>query len=244
MIDVNKVKFPLRLFSPAEDYKWSVSIQTPRELQLLLDVAARNDIPYRLNEKDGKFFLGHGPNWKAPDPTAPVKIAPPASASFAGLDGKGYVKVGLIPQHYPDSCGQTSVAMAINTIMGYTGSKMWDDNTVHNKYGYDLERALDTETGLNWSSPDFTPNSWDLIEHNLDCGYPVLFAANGPLFSKSGHGHVLLIYQLKGTGPNGQVFFADPNKGVVTERTRKECEDAPPHPQGKWLMLVKTKIGK
>lgn len=242
MIDVEKVKYPIRLFCPAEDSKVVQTINNSRELQTCLNIAVRLGQPYRLNEETGKFFLGHLKNWQ---PNAePVLIQTKDARGHWSGDGKGFVKVTVIPQHYPDSCGQTSVAMAINTLKGLAGTKAWDDDDVHNKYGYGLLAALKGETGKDWTSPDFSPALWDLIEYNLDCGYPVLFAANGPDFSASGHGHVLLIYQLQGKGREGKVYFADPNRGVVTVRTRAQCEDAPPHPQGKWLMLVKSEIGK
>lgn len=237
MINPAKVTYPLQFFCPAEDWKYKQTITTARELQLLLDVCHRMDIPYRLNEQNHKFFMGHAPGWKNPEDIQTPKPTTPASASFAGQDGKGFVKVNIIPQRWHDSCGQTAVAMAINTLVP---GRKWNDDTVNSKYGYGLLAALKGETGKDWTSPDFTKNSWPLIEYNLDCGYPVLFAANGPLFSQSGAGHVLLIYQLSGEN----VYFADPNGGIVTVRTRKECEDAPPHPDGKWLMVVKSALPK
>ena len=144
-------------------------------------------------------------------------------------------KVKAQAQHRPDSCGQTSVAMAINCLTG----KSHTDETINAKYGYDLLPALNSECSSHvWGTPDFTAQSWPLIQASLESGRPVLFAANGPDFSRSGRGHILLIVALTA---DGKVRMADPATGTAPTWTRAQCETAAPHPQGKWLMVARPK---
>ena len=155
-----------------------------------------------------------------------VVQAPPA----AGVS----VRVVPLRQQRGDSCGQTSVAMAINTL---TGKKL-DDNDIDAEYGYYLERALNAECPNHvWSSPLFTPAAWAGIEARLAAGRPTLIALNGGDFSSSGRGHVLLICRMAGD----QVWMADPATGTIRSWSRAQVEAAPGHPQGKWLMWALPK---
>lgn len=155
----------------------------------------------------------------------------------SSIDGKASVKAKVkpIPQHESDTCGITSCAMAINMLTG----KNFTDLSLKAKYGYNLNEALNEESGKHWELPDFTPDSWDLIEESLDKGYPVLFAANGFNFSMSGRGHILLIVEIDGQ----KVTMADPNGGVFRTWTKDQCNNAPPHPQGKWMGIVVSVAG-
>lgn len=151
--------------------------------------------------------------------------APPAGAS---------VQVIPLKQHRDDSCGQASVAMAINTL---TGKKL-DDNDIDARYGYFLLDALNAECPNHvWADPLFTPASWTGIEQRLKAGRPTLIALNGPDFSPSGRGHVLLICRLVGD----LVYMADPATGTIRSWTRAQVESAKGHPQGKWLMWALPK---
>lgn len=48
----------LRLFCPADKIDWSTEIQTPRELQLIKDIASRLSLAIKVDEEIGKVFLG------------------------------------------------------------------------------------------------------------------------------------------------------------------------------------------
>lgn len=358
----------LRLFCPAEDHTWSQSIQTERELQICKDIASRLGLAIRLDEANGKLFLGRGKPSGPPEKSGrrinaagmalikdsegcsleaykdPVGVwtigyghtgsdvapgliisqgradqllqedlakfeagvsdlvkVPISDNQFAALVSFAYnlglaaladstllrklnagdyqgaaeefprwvnaggqrlpglvtrrererrlfappglgapinvsvaSKVRPLAQQKADTCGLASAAMAINCLTGLN----YTDLSLRERYDYRLLEALNGECPKHrWESPDFTPASWALIEQSLQAGRPVLFAANGPDFSASGRGHILLIVALKGD----QVQMADPNGGVFRWWTRKQCELAPPHPHGKWLMVASTK---
>ena len=160
-----------------------------------------------------------GPN-QAPDPLANPSSAMPAS-SFAQR------------QNDPLSCGQTSAAMSINMLTG----KSMTDKTFGEKYGYSLYQGLVEETskeGYKWNpyETNFDPGKWDIIDKktNLE-GFPVMIGLNGPEFSASGRGHIVTLVGTRGN----EVTYLDPADGSTKTTTRKAIEDAPAHPDGKFL---------
>lgn len=155
----------------------------------------------------------------------------------APLAGSGKVSVQdlikIQPQHLHDSCGQTCVAMTIKAL----GGKSVDDYWVKNNYGFNLLGCLNGNTGgLMWrDAGDFNPSMWDSIYASLKNKHPVIIGLNGPAFSLSGYGHILLIVAMDGD----KVTLADPNGGYWRVETKKTIESCPPHTEGKFVFMVK-----
>jgi hypothetical protein len=175
-------------------------------------------------------FPIYGPNFpKAPKAESPVVQAKPSAPSAKG----SYIKAKLLQQGNDSSCGQTSVAMAVNTLTG----KNWTDSTVNSNFGYDLIGALNSGTakqGMVWRDRDFSKKSWPLIEDRLKRGRPVVMGLNGPMFSPSGRGHIITLLGTKGD----KVIFADPATGQRRVCTKADIENAPNHPDGKFFFYA------
>jgi hypothetical protein len=166
---------------------------------------------------------------KRPTP-APVPTVPPESSGKVSIQSRMHIQA----QHMPKSCGQTCVAMAINYLKG-KGSV--DDYWVDQHYRYDLVGALnDNCGGKKWADVgNFKPSMWDAIYHNLSKGLPgAIIGLNGPEFSPSGYGHILMIVSIHGNN----VGLADPNGGVWRTVTKKLIETCPDHTEGKFVFMV------
>ena len=139
-------------------------------------------------------------------------------------------KITPLRQHNSVSCGQTSVAMAVNSLTG----KHLRDTDIDRVYGFKLMTALNDETrerGWKWrDGGNLSASKWPLIEKSLDQGGPVLVGLNGS-FSASGKGHIVLIADVDGE----RVTYVDPaDKGVKT-CSRKDMERAPQYPGGNFI---------
>jgi hypothetical protein len=118
--------------------------------------------------------------------------------------------------------------MAISTL---TPNQV-DDNYVNRNYGFALLAALNAECKVAWKDlGDLTKSKWALIRKNLLAGYPVIIGLNGPTFSPSGIGHIVLITGMAGN----KVMFSDPNGGRDRTVDQAEMENCPPHPDGKFI---------
>lgn len=131
------------------------------------------------------------------------------------------------------SCGQTSVAMAVNSLKGTS----LRDTDIHRRYGFGLLGALNAESasvGVKWKDAgNFSAPKWPVIEGALKQRMPVVIGLNGPEFSPTGRGHIVTIVAIEGD----KVSFADPAKGVIRETSRRNIERAPAHPHGKFLFV-------
>jgi hypothetical protein len=133
------------------------------------------------------------------------------------------------------SCGQTSVAMAVNSLTG----KSLNDRDVNRKYGFSLLGALRSEcrkAGYTWKDGgNFKPKDWSLLEKKLNREKtPVIMGLNGPNFSPSGRGHIVTLLSVDGN----KVRYADPADGKIKTTTRQAIESAPGHPQGKFFFYA------
>lgn len=159
-----------------------------------------------------------------PRPRPPVLM--PAPHQLRGmLQARKTRRLPVVAQKQSNciSCGQTSVAMTLSYLTG----KDWTDTDVDAKYGFELKRALDTETrhlGLEWKDKDFSKKSWPLIEEKLKLGRPVVMGMNGPDFSPSGNGHIITLVAVEGD----RVYFLDPATKKRRCLRKKNFEDAPP----------------
>lgn len=216
------MKLPIRLFCPAEDHTWSEELRTEREVQICRDVASRLGLPIRIDEGHGKLFLGRGKDWK-PDPSAPKVLS-------VNLKDR----VHILAQTNAVSCGQTSCAMAVNTI---TGQQLTDQSWA-NRHGMNLLGGLQLECkdhGVTWSDVGRPrPEIWPRVLASLAAGCPAVCGVNGPDFSPSGHGHIVCIIGLN----SRTVFFADPNRGRLRELERERFEQAQEYPQGNFIFLA------
>lgn len=143
----------------------------------------------------------------------------------------------VVPQVQSNSisCGQTSVAMAVNALTG----KNLRDTDIDRRYGFELLRALNDESRqAGWSWHDggvIGPDRWDLIAHKVNVEKtPVIVALNGPEFSPSGRGHIVTIIGVEGE----QVTYADPADGTIKTTTRQAMNQAPPHPDGNFIFYA------
>ena len=174
-----------------------------------------------------------GPSVEAPSPQPEAK---PDSVQRTTAPKRRKAKpLGVVPEKQPDgsACGQTSVAMTLRYLTG----KPWTASQVANKYGYGLRDALQQETsglGLSWKDRNFSPKLWGTIEEKLKLGRPVIMGLNGPDFSPSGRGHIVTLTGIQGD----TVTFLDPASGKQRQLPRSAFENAPGHPQGKFVFYA------
>jgi predicted double-glycine peptidase len=133
------------------------------------------------------------------------------------------------------SCGQTSVAMCINSLTG----KNLNDMDIDAKYGFGLLNALKSESvssGYDWrDNGNLGPESWALIDQKVNQEkLPVVVALNGPEFSPSGRGHIVTIIKTEGD----QVTYADPADGTVKTTSKYNMQTAPSHPDGNFVFVA------
>ena len=124
----------------------------------------------------------------------------------------GEMGVKPLAQNTSVSCGQTSVAMAVNAL---TGQNLTDYD-INNKYGFELLNALNSEcgkAGYNWK------DGGDL---------------NGPEFTPSGRGHIVTIVKTEGD----TVTIADPATGELRTTTKQAMNTAPQHPDGNFVFYA------
>jgi len=224
------MKLPLRLFCPAEDHTWSEELRTEREVQICKDIASRLKLPIRVDEAQGKLYLGHGPNYQSkPDKPQP---------KFLSVNLKDRVKI--LAQQTSTSCGVCSCAMAVNTITGSHYSDLeWD------RRHRDPVAGVDLLGGLRKDTPHHTwrdvgrprPEIWQEVLNSLGAQCPAVCGVNGPDFSPSGHGHIVCIIGVTTT----TVIFADPNGGRLRELPREDFEKAQEYPQGNFIFLATPK---
>lgn len=163
---------------------------------------------------------------------APAPAAPQVKAPKAAVSG---VKVKPLRQRNGVSCGQTSVAMAVNSLTG----KSLTDADIDRKHGFSLLSALNHESrgaGYNWrDGGNFKAKDWATLEKKLNKEKtPVIIGLNGPTFSPSGRGHIVTLLSIDGN----KVRYADPADGVIKTTTRQAIEKAPGHPQGKFFFYA------
>lgn len=145
------------------------------------------------------------------------------------------VQVRPLHQSNSVSCGQASVAMAVNALTG----KSLSDRDVNRKYGFSLLHALRSESGqsgFHWrDAGNFSRSKWSTLERKLNREKtPVLIGLSGPRFSPSGRGHIVTLLSVQGD----RVQYADPADGKIKFTTRRAIESAPPHPDGKFLFVA------
>ena len=180
-----------------------------------------------------------GPTW-GPGPSqgshpAPAKVIKPSKATPAPLQAAKGVPVKPQTQSNDYSCGQTSVAMAVNSLTG----KSLTDRDIDRKYGLALLAALNSETksaGYRWQDAgNFRKSQWPTLEKKLNQDKtPVLIGLNGPQFSSTGRGHIVTLLSVNGNS----VRYADPADGKIKTTTRQAIESAPAHPDGKFVFYA------
>ena len=163
----------------------------------------------------------------------------PAPAEKPKAKVSGGAKVKPLRQSNGSSCGQTSVAMCVNSL---TGKKLTDKD-INSKYGFSLLGALNAESrssGYKWTDGgNFSAKNWPSLEKRLNQEKtPVMIGLNGQ-FSPSGRGHIVTLLSVNGD----KVTYADPANGQIKTTTKKAIEQAPPHPDGKFFFYA-SKAGK
>lgn len=160
---------------------------------------------------------------------------PGIDPSMFGMARTGSVNVQPLAQNNGISCGQTSVAMAVNALTG----KNLRDYDINSRYGFELLNALNSESssaGFRWrDGGEVGANSWELIDHKVNQEKtPVIVALNGPEFSPSGRGHIVTITKTEGD----VVHFADPATGEMRTTTKQAMNAAPAHPDGNFIFYA------
>lgn len=159
--------------------------------------------------------------------------AAPAPSPARSSDLSDWVK----PQAQSNSisCGQCAAAMAINTLAG----KDLRDTDFNARYGFSLLLGLQQECpDHRWrDAGDLSPQLWPEILNSLADGCPALIGLNGPGFSPSGRGHIVLIVGLEAD----KVIFADPAIGRFDSCRRSDMEQCRPHPDGKFVFLARRR---
>lgn len=157
--------------------------------------------------------------------------------AFTGLQNYSSSGVDISPlaQSNGVSCGQTSVAMALNTITG----KNFNDMDIDRNYGFHLLDALKSESrpaGYDWNDAgNITADSWSMIDRKVNQEkLPVIVALNGPEFSPSGRGHIVTIIKTDAD----TVTYADPADGQIKTTQKSNMNNAPSHPDGNFLFVA------
>lgn len=159
-----------------------------------------------------------------------------SSASlYPSLRPSGARDVQPLAQSNGVSCGQTSVAMCINSLTG----KSLTDMDIDQKYGFGLLNALKAEStasGYDWrDNGDLNADSWALIDRKVNQEkLPVIVALNGPEFSPSGRGHIVTIVKTEGD----TVTYADPADGTLKTTSKYNMQTAPSHPDGNFIFVA------
>lgn len=133
-----------------------------------------------------------------------------------------------LKQNNAISCGQTSVAMAVNAI---NDTDAFSDKTINKKYGFNLFEALTSETKnkITWRDENFSGANWPQYEKRVKQA-PLIMGLGGQ-FSPSGRGHIITV-----TGIDGdKVTYIDPADGRTKTTTKRTIENAKPHPDGKFV---------
>ena len=177
-----------------------------------------------------RCFFGPTPR-RQPAESRPTKAHTPTPT----INASAGASVKPLAQSNSVSCGQTSVAMAVNSLTG----KSLNDKDINKRYGFGLLSALNGESrgsGYSWrDGGNFTAGKWGLLEKKLNKEKtPVLIGLNGPKFSPSGRGHIVTLLSVNGNN----VKYADPADGKIKTTTRQAIERAPSHPDGKFIFYA------
>lgn len=187
---------------------------------------------YALIEKKAPELLEENSYWITAWRTRPPAPARPPTPPTGTGKVSVQASIKIQKQHKSKSCGQTCVAMVVTAF----GGKVVDDYWVDVNYGFGLLNCLNNNTGdLNWGDVgDFKPAMWDMIHSNLAKGWPTILFLNGPEFSPSGYGHIVLLVSIDGNN----VGLADPNGGIWRTVTKSLIETCPSHTEGKAVFMV------
>ena len=191
------------------------------------------------------FPAAHCPNFGPSSAPAKAAFSLPAKRELRSQpqgrseqnSSQGRTGASVVPlrQGNSVSCGQTSVAMAVNSL---TGKKL-NDGDIARRHGFALLSALNSESrssGYQWSDGgNFRAKDWPLLEKKLNREKtPVLIGLNGPEFSPSGRGHIVTLLSVDGQ----KVKYADPADGRIKTTSRLSIEKARSHPDGKFFFYA------
>ncbi len=156
----------------------------------------------------------------------------------ARMDSRPADPVRPLAQNNSVSCGQTSVAMAVNSLTG----KNLKDYDIDAQYGFGLMNALNAEcsdAGYEWKDAgNINERSWPLIDRQVnEEKRPVIVALNGPEFSPSGRGHIVTIVKTEGD----TVTYADPANGQLKTTSKQNMTNAASHPDGNFVFYSEAR---
>lgn len=208
-----------RLICPADNWQNPIEMRDG-DFPLLREVGKRLNLPCSIDHATRKVYLGKPNADKHTDKPQPLPLAQRIRPQL---------------QSNSKSCGQSSVAMCIEVL---TGEK-WSDLDVAARYGYSLLACLQAECPKHeWADAgNFTRSMWPQIEQRLKDGLPVIMGLNGPDFSPSGYGHIVVLVGVSGS----KVTLADPAHGKLRTVDYALIQNCPPHTDGKFVFLCTKK---
>ena len=172
----------------------------------------------------------------SPPPRFPGEI----SVSFSELINKisytacDFSEEWVVPQSHSVSCGQASVATALNWI--HQG-EAYDTVAIDEKYGFALLNALNGESAqydIQWrDAGDLTSSHWPLISQTVNQRkLPVILAFNG---HPAPHdlGYIVTIVKIEGE----RVTYADPYQGSLKTSSKETLLKAERHPDGNFVFV-------
>lgn len=205
----------------------------------VLERVSQPPVPQALAETPAKTFSMNDIKGINPQVWGMMNPGSRFDSSAFGAASAGTLEVKPLAQNTSVSCGQTSVAMAVNALTG----KNLTDMDINSRYGFELLNGLNAETasaGYTWKDGgDLNASSWDLIDHKVNQEKtPVIVALNGPEFSPSGRGHIVTIVKTEGD----TVTFADPATGALRTTTKQNMNNAPSHPDGNFVFYANREV--
>ena len=171
-----------------------------------------------------------------------IKQAKEYERKQAEWEKNSKINIQGLYQNDNSSCGLTAVAMANNYL---NGNQDLDDKKLREIYGhgFSLLNVAKEQVNKNYTWKDvgnIGSTNWDKkIDNALNQKLPVVFGANGNYFSKSGRGHIMLIYGKEGE----EYLIKDPNEGKVKKATKKQLLNAEEYPDGNFIFIPEY-IGK
>jgi ABC-type bacteriocin/lantibiotic exporter with double-glycine peptidase domain len=178
----------------------------------------------------------------------PIKPMPAAGGELkavvpAPVPAPLWPRITPMAQHNSVSCGQTSVAVIANYLMGL--NPPINDTYINSHFGFALLSALNKLCApkYHWDDAgDLNHSMWADLEHRCRNGFPAVIFLNGE-YSVTGRGHIMVISKIEGDvvtliDPNGNEWGTEHVSATGVRIThKKNMELCPPHPDGKAVFV-------
>lgn len=211
------------------------NVDRHRELARLEEIEwERETLRSMIRTLDEELVLPQEPAPRTPEPVSP-KAEPErclhTSISPRTLERPSFDESMGVRQRNAVSCGQASVATALNWL---NGSQL-NDRDIDQRYGFQLLRALKSESpgGVEWrDAGDLSERTWQEIKIAVEAGLPALVAFREDSHLRRG-GTIVTIVGIRGD----LATFADPRTGRLASVSKQELLVAEEHPDGNFVFL-------